>query len=79
MKIQTRFTKVHKTTRITNHVLTYFADEMKEIEKYSVVNSFNNVVMIQASSKTSHIIKLNESTCTCLNFQDRKISCRHAI
>ncbi len=79
MKIQTRSTKVHRTTKITNHALTYLADEMKETEKYSVVNSFNNVVMIQISSEASHIIKLNESTCTCLNFQDKKISCRHAI
>ncbi len=79
IKIQTRFTKVHKTIKITNHVLTYLASEMKKTEKYSIINSFKNVVMIQAFNEASHIIKLNENICICLNFQDKKISCRHAI
>lgn len=38
--------------------------QILEAGKYSAVNSSNNVVMVQAPSGASHIVKLNEGTCT---------------
>ena len=79
MKIQSRSTKSHKTTRITNHALEYLMEQTGEAGKYTAVNSSSNVVMVQAPNGDSHIVKLNEGTCTCLEFQDRKLPCQHAI
>ena len=79
MKIQTRCTKMHMTTRITNHALEYLTEQIGEAVKYTAVNSSSNIVMVQASNMDSHIVKLNEGTCTCLEFQDRKLPCQHAI
>lgn len=35
--------------------------------------------MIYAPNRASNIVNLSEGTCTCLDFQDKNLPCRHAI
>ena len=59
--------------------MKHLGDEAKEAGKHTAVTSSREVLMIQAFNGASHIVNLAERTCTCLEFQDKKLPCRHAI
>ena len=78
-KFYIRYHSTFRTPRITNACYQYLQQQITQSRAYYVIPSDNNQAMVIAS-KDGHqrIVNLIDKTCTCLDFQDRGIPCRHA-
>lgn len=69
----------HETIGLTDYALKYIRGETAVAGKHLSVKSSNDVIMVCAPNGASNIVNLSEGTCTCLEFQDKKLPYRHAI
>ena len=78
-KIYSRYRYRFKTLQITDFCYQYLKQQNLESRAYYVVPSDNNRAMVVALKDGHHcIVDLDAMKCTCLEFQDRQIPCRHA-
>lgn len=65
----------HETLRLTDYALKYIRGEAAVAGKHSSVKSSNDIIIVCAPNGASNIVNLSERTCTCLEFQDKKLPC----
>ena len=67
--------------RWTKAANDYYQEQLlKSRRGYIVTPSEPNVALVnKPASNESFVVDLNKQQCTCLDFQDRRIPCRHAI
>ena len=68
-----------KTTRITNFAMTYLAEQAKESRRYSCQGSDREKAMVVTPTGGHHIVCLAEKVCSCGDFQEHLLPCRHAL
>ena len=73
-----RTEKMTKSTRLTDYAYTYLEDERKRTGWYVVYPSNNRQASIQATTGFIRIVDLQERTCSCGDFQELLLPCRHA-
>ena len=68
-----------KTTRLTNYAYDYLALQETESRQFYAVPSDGIKAMVISAQNTYHyIVDLDKKTCTCLEFQDQNLPCKHA-
>ena len=77
-KIYTRQHKQHKTDRITDSANVYLKSEFTLSRRFKIESSNRTTAMVTLGIH-QWTVKLEEGTCTCRAFQNRRIPCRHAI
>ena len=78
-KYYQRQRKNQPTGRLTNSAWKYIRSEEMEASHYKLVSFSKGKAHVSTPSGTAHLVNLQESTCTCLKFQDRHLPCRHAM
>ena len=77
--IHKRSRKSHKNSWVMDYASQYISNELKEVGRYTALSSSSQVIMVQAPNGTSHIVDLEKQTYTCLDFQNKKLPCCHAL
>lgn len=78
-KCYQRQRKTQPTGRLTNSAWKHIKSEEAESSRYKLINSTQGIAHVSTPSGAAHIVNFLERTCTCLEFQDRKLPCRHAM
>ena len=71
--------KKQKSTRITDYALTYLEEQQRKSGRYNLHNSHNGKASL-VSYNTGHTeaVDLPARHCTCDDFQELELPCRHA-
>src|SRR5437588_6749939 len=77
--IYKRQRQVMKNTRWTTAAWNHIQEQKREAGQYRVLSSAEGQAIVIHLTGVQHIVKLKERICTCLEFQDRELPCRHAI
>lgn len=71
--------KTFKNNRLTDLATNWLEKEKGASATYRVLSSTMQRAVVEAPSGGQHIVEMDARTCTCLEFQDRKLPCKHAI
>lgn len=78
-KMFTRQHKQFKSSRLTDYAGNYLANAQIEGRMYKTISSTQECAMVQSPSNAEHTVKLNIMECTCTDFQDNQLLCKHAM
>ena len=71
--------KRQPTSRLTNSAWKHICSEEMEASHYKLLSFSEEIAHVSTLSGVAHLVNLHEGTCTCLEFQDRHLPCRHAM
>ena len=71
--------KTFKNNRFTDLATTWLEKEAQASATYRVFSSTMQRAVVEAPSGGQHIVDMEARTCSCLEFQDRRLPCKHAI
>ena len=71
--------KRFRNNRLTDLATNWLEEEKQASARYRVRSSTFKRAVVEAPSGGQHIVNMDEHTCTCLEFQDNKLPCKHAI
>lgn len=78
-KMFTRQRKEFKGERLTDYAHNYLHNAQMEGRMYKVVTSTEHCAMVQSPSNAEHTVKLLTRECTCTDYQDKQLLCKHAM
>lgn len=71
--------KKQSTGRLTNSAWKYIQSKEAESSQYKLINFAQGIAHVSTPSGASHVVNFQEMSCTCLEFQHRKLPCRHVM
>lgn len=78
-KIHKRCTQKHQSLRMPNKAYEYLDNKKKEAKKHFIYSFSQDTRVVTGPDGSQHVVKLSTKECTCEQFQDMQIPCRHAI
>lgn len=78
-KYYQRQRKKQPTGRLTNSAWKYIRLEEMEASRYKLISFSEGIAHVSTPSGAAHLVNLHEGTCTCLEFQNCQLPCRHAM
>lgn len=67
------------TSRLTNSAWKHIRSEEMEASCYKLISFSEGIAHVSTPSGATYLVNLHEETCTCLEFQDRHLPCRHTM
>ena len=74
-----RFKAQHKTPRITDEAIAYMDTQLIVPRRYHAFSSAPEEGIVTTSTGSQRRVHLAQRICSCGEFQDRKLPCRHAL
>ena len=69
----------HQSERLTDYARGILDANYQKARRCKVVSALDGLAQVYISDGTSHIVNLEENTCTCGEFQEFLIPCCHAV
>ena len=79
VKFHERSHHSQESIKYTNYVCKEIKKEMEAERRYQTNLSKKHISQVLFPDGPSYVVHWEEGSCTCLEFQDRLLPCRHAI
>jgi predicted nucleic acid-binding Zn finger protein len=77
--IHTHYSYIYRSLRITDYAQDKLDTSYQHACRYHIESTLDGLAQAYVPNGTTHIVNLRQRSCTCGEFQEHQLPCRHAI